>query len=49
VELRKGRSGELLVEPPLMVRGEDGGYSPEKLRIYKGVARGSDSIKSDTI
>jgi tRNA1Val (adenine37-N6)-methyltransferase len=49
VELRKGRSGELLVEPPLMVRGEDGGYSPEKLRIYKGVARGSDQIKSDTI
>ena len=36
VELRKGRSGELTVEPPLMVRGEDGGYSEEKLRIYRG-------------
>ena len=36
VELRKGRPGELTVEPPLMVRGEDGGYSEEKLRIYHG-------------
>ncbi|HJV64641.1 MAG TPA: tRNA1(Val) (adenine(37)-N6)-methyltransferase [Geomonas sp.] len=38
VELAKGRSGELQVEPPLMVRGEDGGYSEEKLRIYRGLA-----------
>jgi tRNA1Val (adenine37-N6)-methyltransferase len=37
VELRKGRVGELLVEPPLLVRGEDGGYSEEKLRIYHGL------------
>ncbi|HJV33563.1 tRNA1(Val) (adenine(37)-N6)-methyltransferase [Geomonas sp.] len=37
VELMKGRSGELQVEPPLLVRGEDGGYSEEKLRIYKGL------------
>lgn len=36
VELMKGRAGELQVEPPLMVRGEDGGYSEEKLRIYRG-------------
>jgi tRNA1Val (adenine37-N6)-methyltransferase len=36
VELMKGRTGELQVEPPLMVRGEDGGYSEEKLRIYRG-------------
>lgn len=36
VELMKGRAGELQVEPPLMVRGEDGGYSDEKLRIYRG-------------
>jgi tRNA1Val (adenine37-N6)-methyltransferase len=36
VELVKGRVGELRVEPPLMVRGEDGGYSEEKLRIFKG-------------
>jgi len=36
VELAKGRTGELRVEPPLMVRGDDGGYSSEKLRIYKG-------------
>jgi tRNA1Val (adenine37-N6)-methyltransferase len=41
VELAKGRVGELQVEPPLMVRGDDGGYSKEKLRIYKGIeARG---------
>jgi len=40
VELVKGRVGELRVEPPLMVRGEDGGYSAEKLRIFKGGARG---------
>ena len=41
MELRKGRAGELLVEPPLFVRGDDGGYSEEKLRIYKGLgARG---------
>jgi tRNA1Val (adenine37-N6)-methyltransferase len=40
VELVKGRSGELQVEPPLMVRDEDGGYSAEKLRIYKGGVRG---------
>jgi tRNA1Val (adenine37-N6)-methyltransferase len=36
VELVKGRVGELRVEPPLMVRGEDGGYSEEKLRIFRG-------------
>lgn len=35
VELAKGRSGELKVEPPLMVRAEAGGYSEEKLRIYR--------------
>lgn len=35
IELAKGRNAELRVEPPLMVRGEDGGYSEEKLRIYK--------------
>lgn len=35
VELMKGRAGELQVEPPLFVRGEDGGYSEEKLRIYR--------------
>ena len=40
VELVKGRVGELRVEPPLMVRGEEGGYSSEKLRIFKGGARG---------
>ncbi len=39
VELRKGRSGEMQVEPPLMVRGDDGGYSEEKLRIYRGGMR----------
>lgn len=38
VELRKGRAGELKVEPPLLVRGENGGYSEEKLRIYRGMA-----------
>ena len=37
IELMKGRIGELQVEPPLMVRREDGGYSEEKLRIYRGV------------
>lgn len=36
VELMKGRTGELRVEPPLMVREADGGYSAEKLRIYRG-------------
>lgn len=36
VELMKGRTGELRVEPPLMVRDRTGGYSEEKLRIYKG-------------
>lgn len=36
VELAKGRVGELRVEPPMMVRKEDGQYSAEKLRIYKG-------------
>ena len=36
IELAKGRAGELRVEPPMMVRGEDGGYSSEKLRIYRG-------------
>ena len=36
VELMKGRTGELRVEPPLMVRETDGGYSAEKLRIYRG-------------
>ena len=41
VELMKGRAGELRVEPPLMVRGDDGGYSEEKLRIYRGGARKS--------
>ena len=41
VELMKGRAGELCVEPPLMVRGEDGGYSVEKLRIY---GRGVEAI-----
>jgi len=35
IELAKGRSGELRVEPPLMVRGDDGGYSEEKLRVYR--------------
>lgn len=37
IELMKGRAGELHVEAPLMVRGDDGGYSEEKLRIYRGV------------
>lgn len=37
IELAKGRNGELKVEPPLLVRGEDGGYSSEKLRIYRKV------------
>jgi tRNA1Val (adenine37-N6)-methyltransferase len=37
IELMKGRVGELQVEPPLMVRRNDGGYSEEKLRIYRGV------------
>ncbi|MBJ6752182.1 tRNA1(Val) (adenine(37)-N6)-methyltransferase [Geomonas anaerohicana] len=36
IELAKGRTGELKVEPPLMVRGEAGGYSEEKKRIYRG-------------
>jgi len=40
VELMKGRVGELQVEPPLMVRDERGGYSEEKLRIYKGLGTG---------
>lgn len=40
IELAKGRTGELKVEPPLLVRGEDGGYTEEKLRIYRGEARG---------
>ena len=35
VELMKGRTGELKVEPPLIVRTEDGRYSEEKLRIYR--------------
>lgn len=35
IELAKGRAGELRVEAPLMVRGDDGGYSEEKLRIYR--------------
>ena len=39
VELAKGRTGELRVEPPMMVRGEDGGYSDEKLRIYRKVLK----------
>lgn len=39
IELAKGRSGELRVEPPLMVRGEDGGYSEEKMRIYRKVEK----------
>jgi tRNA1Val (adenine37-N6)-methyltransferase len=42
IELRKGRGGELCVEPPLMVRGVDGGYSEEKLRIYGGGGKGED-------
>ena len=37
VELMKGRAGELRVEPPLIVRDEDGSYSAEKLRIYRGL------------
>ena len=37
VELMKGRTGELQVEPPLMVREGDGRYSSEKLRIYRGL------------
>lgn len=37
VELMKGRTGELRVEPPLMVRDESGRYSEEKLRIFKGI------------
>jgi len=40
IELAKGRTGELRVDPPLMVRGDDGGYSSEKLRIYRGGAGG---------
>lgn len=40
VELVKGRVGELRVEPPLVVRGDHGGYSEEKLRIFRGGARG---------
>ena len=36
VELVKGRVGELRVEPPLIVRDENGDYSSEKLRIFKG-------------
>ena len=39
IELAKGRNGELRVEPPLMVRGEDGGYSEEKVRIFRGGGR----------
>lgn len=35
IELAKGRTGELRVEPPLFVRGEEGGYSEEKLKIYR--------------
>lgn len=35
IEMAKGRTGELRVEAPLMVRGDDGGYSEEKLRIYR--------------
>ncbi len=35
IELAKGRTGELKVEPPLFVRGEEGGYSEEKLKIYR--------------
>jgi tRNA1Val (adenine37-N6)-methyltransferase len=38
VELVKGRVGELRVEPPLMVRGDNGGYSEEKLKIFRGFA-----------
>ncbi|MBJ6727038.1 tRNA1(Val) (adenine(37)-N6)-methyltransferase [Geomesophilobacter sediminis] len=41
VELAKGRSGELKVEPPLLVRDEEGRYSEEKLRIYRKVDRES--------
>jgi len=40
VELVKGRVGELRVEPPLVVRGDHGGYSEEKLRIFSGGAWG---------
>lgn len=40
VELMKGRTGELQVEPPLMVRDQDGGYSVEKLEIYRGLKGG---------
>ena len=47
VELMKGRTGELRVEPPLMVRGEDGGYSEEKLRIYRGGAPAAEACGED--
>lgn len=39
VELAKGRTGELRVEPPLIVRREDGSYTPEKLGIFQGSNR----------
>lgn len=36
VEMMKGRTGELRVEPPLVVRDSAGRYSEEKLRIFRG-------------
>ena len=39
VELVKGRVGELRVEPPLIVRDHDGGYSGEKVAIHQGKKR----------
>ncbi|UFS72710.1 methyltransferase [Geomonas sp. RF6] len=42
IELVKGRSGELRVEPPMTVRDQDGAYSEEKLRIHRGKAWAKD-------
>jgi len=36
IELVKGRTGELKVEPPLFVRDENGDYTEEKVRIHRG-------------
>lgn len=36
IELAKGRRGELQVLPPLITRGEGGGYSSEVLRMLAG-------------
>ena len=46
VELVKGRVGELRVEAPLVVRGEDGGYSAEKLRIFHGESADTGPLRS---